>query len=141
MLPLNRRGFLGTSTCGLATAVATGSALIAQHDLPRQLEPPRPNGPSPVLEGLFLTWHRDPTTTMTIQWIGPDVPGDTLPVHYIEAHGTAWSSAKTITKPYTGTDLKVFRTELTDLAPGTDYLFRVGRNSPLFKFRTMPSKA
>jgi hypothetical protein len=39
------------------------------------------------------------------------------------------------------TDLKVFRAELTGLAPGTDYQFRIGRSSPVYRFRTMPAKA
>src|SRR5580658_5059384 len=102
MLPLHRRDFLGTSALGFAAAMATNSKLSAQSDLPRQLEPPPPSGPAPTLDGLFLTWHQDPTTTMTIQWIGPDVPPETLPVHYIARHGNAWSSATTIAKPYTG---------------------------------------
>lgn len=141
MLPLHRRDFLGTSALGLAAAMSTRSALAVNSDLPRQLEPPPPSGPAPTLDGLFLTWFQDPTTTMAIQWVGPDVPADTLPLHYIASRGTAWSTAQTITKPYTGTDLKVFRTELTGLTPGTEYLFRIGRNSPLFKFQTMPARA
>ena len=141
MAPLHRRGFLGTSTFGLAAALTSSSNTSAQSDLPRQLEPPLPNGPAPTLDGLFLTWNHDPTTTMTIQWIGADVPAETLPLHYIASNGTVWLTAQTISKPYTGTDLKVFRAELSGLTPGTDYLFRVGRNSPMYKFHTMPAKA
>lgn len=141
MLPLNRRDFLGTSTRGLTGAIASSSAILAQSELPRQLEPPPPNGPAPILNGLFLTWNHDPTTTMTIQWIGSEVSVETLPIHYLPSKGTAWLTAKTITKPFTGTDLKVYRCELTGLIPGSEYLFRVGRNSPMFKFRTMPATA
>ena len=39
------------------------------------------------------------------------------------------------------TDLKVFRTELTGLTPGTDYQFRIGKQSTVYRFRTMPAKA
>jgi hypothetical protein len=78
---------------------------------------------------------------MTIQWIGPDAPAEMLPVHYIAARGNNWHTLPTSTKPYTGTDFKVFRTEITGLLPGTEYLFRVGRNSPMYKFQTMPAKA
>jgi hypothetical protein len=141
MPPLHRREFLGTSTCGLTAALATTSTLIAQSELPRSLEPPAPTGPAPVLDSLFLTWQRDPTTTITIQWIGVEVPTETVPIHYLHTRGNAWLTAKTITKPFTGTDLKVFRCELSGLMPGSDYLFRVGRNSPLFKFHTMPATA
>src|SRR5438067_8229541 len=141
-MPLHRRAFLGTSARGLAAALAAGpAALLAQHDLPRSLEPPPPAGPPTPLDGLFLTWQRDPTTTMTVQWVGPDAPGETIPLHYVTPSAAAWSTAKTAVKPFPGTDLKVFRAELSGLAPGTDYLFRVGPNSPVHRFRTMPAKA
>ena len=52
-----------------------------------------------------------------------------------------WQPGKTILKPYTGTDLKVHRCELTELAPGTEYQFQFGSNSPVYRFRTMPAKA
>ena len=35
----------------------------------------------------------------------------------------------------------MFRAELSDLRPGTDYEFRVGKLSPAYRFRTMPAKA
>src|SRR5205807_4956799 len=45
------------------------------------------------------------------------------------------------TKPYPKTDFKVFRAELTSLLPGTEYEFRIGKQSPVYRFRTMPAKA
>jgi acid phosphatase type 7 len=51
-----------------------------------------------------------------------------------------WKVQPTTPKPYPMTDFKVFRAELTGLAPGTDYDFRVGRQSPVYRFRTMPAK-
>jgi hypothetical protein len=141
MPPLHRRGFLGTSMFGLGGVLATTATTIAHSDLPRQLEPPSPTGPSPILDGLFCTWSQDPCTTMTIQWIAPDSPVESLPLHYIPTNGTAWLTSSTICKPFPGTDLKVYRAELTGLSSGTDYLFRIGLNSPMFKFHTMPVKA
>src|SRR5262249_40492676 len=44
-------------------------------------------------------------------------------------------------RPYPQTDFKVFRAELTGLRPGADYWFRVGKQSPVYRFRTMPAKA
>src|SRR5207302_6258986 len=44
-------------------------------------------------------------------------------------------------RPYATTDLKVFRAELAHLAPGTDYQFQIGKQSPMYRFRTMPAKA
>ncbi len=39
------------------------------------------------------------------------------------------------------TDFQVFRAELTCLAPGTEYAFRIGKSSGVYRFRTMPKKA
>ncbi|HZY83379.1 MAG TPA: metallophosphoesterase family protein, partial [Gemmataceae bacterium] len=90
---------------------------------------------------LFLTWQRDPTTTMTVQWVG--VRGETTDtaVHYSPECYDEWKEQPTDAKPYPMTDLKVFRAELTGLTPGTDYEFRVGKQSPTYRFRTMPAKA
>jgi hypothetical protein len=44
-------------------------------------------------------------------------------------------------KPYPYSDFKVFRAEITGLEPGTDYQFRIGKESPIYRFRTMPAKA
>ncbi len=91
-------------------------------------------------DSLFLTWQRDPTTTMTIQWIGPSAPAGSE-IQYAKVSDTVWQAGKTILKPYPDTDLKVHRCELTDLTPGTEYKFQFGTLSPVYRFRTMPSKA
>jgi hypothetical protein len=54
----SRRGFLATSLMGLASGqcLAQGPAAVPTEDFPF-----RPST-------LFLTWQRDPTTTMTVQW-------------------------------------------------------------------------
>jgi hypothetical protein len=46
-----------------------------------------------------------------------------------------------VTRAYPLSDFKVFRAELTGLAPGTDYTFKIGKQSPAYRFRTMPAKA
>ena len=82
---------------------------------------------------------------MTIQWVG--TTGETADTNIYFASGapTFWNGgfqvAKTKTSPYPKTDFKIFRTELTGLKPGTDYQFRIGRQSPTYRFRTMPAKA
>ena len=57
------------------------------------------------------------------------------------ARAGLWKSQPTVAKPYPKTDFKVFRSELTGLAPGTDYEFRIGKASPTYRFKTMPAKA
>src|SRR5262245_31311237 len=61
---------------------------------------------------LFLTWQRDPTTTITIQWIGPSSGTDTAIAFKPFGDGGFQRSA-TATKPYPNTDLEVHRCELT----------------------------
>jgi hypothetical protein len=142
MVAVDRRSFLGTSVRGLAAALAAGPYLLgrlAATDAP---------GSHP--DTLFLTWQRDPTTTMTVQWVGaageaPDIFGTTAPV---AAHGNtpaivagAWLPAHTTSRPFPFTDLRVYRAELTGLHPGTEYQFRIGSFAPTYRFRTMPAKA
>jgi hypothetical protein len=100
---------------------------------------------------LFLTWQRDPTTTMTVQWIGAVGETSETKVYYAAEGSTTrpatapatepWLAQTPLIRPYPMTDLKVFRAELTDLRPDTSYRFRVGKSSPTYRFRTMPAKA
>lgn len=89
---------------------------------------------------LFLTWQSDPTTTMTVQWVGPE-PTIAEPIQYATVENPVWRVAQIFLKPYPNTDLKVHRCELTGLKPGTEYQFQIGNAEPTFRFRTMPAKA
>jgi hypothetical protein len=136
MLSPSRRAFLGTSLAALSS-----SRLLGQTR-PNQATPAAEKDDAPFQPNtLFLTWQRDPTTTMTVQWVG--AVGETADptVSYTVAKTNAWQKTPSITKPYPMTDLKVFRAELTGLTPGTDYEFRIGKSSPTYRFRTMPAKA
>lgn len=147
----SRRSFLASSVAGLASsrllaadspASAPATAPSTQPTLPKAAEDP-PFQPST----LFLTWQRDPTTTMTVQWIG--VTGETADtkVYFSEPNAVTerlglWRSSVTpTTHRYPNTDFKVFRAELTGLKPDTTYHFRIGKSSPTYNFRTMPAKA
>ena len=76
MTALNRRAFMRSSAGGLASVLFAGHGLSAAE--PREVAPP----PRPVIspvpdkltpqDTLFLTWQRDPTTTITAQWVGSD---------------------------------------------------------------------
>ena len=89
---------------------------------------------------LFLTWQGDPTTTVTIQWIAPETSAEKS-INCRPLLGSVASKTKTITKPFSQTDLKVHRAELTGLEPGSEYQFQIGTDSPAYRFRTMPAKA
>src|SRR5207253_9423627 len=124
MFSSSRRAFLGASLAGLTSARVLGAdssdepLLKVRDDAPFQ-----PNT-------LFLTWQRDPTTTMTVQWIGtsgetadtkiyyrPTVPKFSTP--HAAAAGVApavaaplWYVQPTTARPSPTTDFKVFRAEL-----------------------------
>ncbi|MBX3437675.1 MAG: metallophosphoesterase family protein [Planctomycetaceae bacterium] len=131
---LNRRGFLGTSLGGL-TALSLGGRLIGDDAAP--VVGAVPQAP---YDSLFLTWQQDPTTTVTIQWVGPEV-GAQVPLQFAPHRGTIWQPAAATPRPFRGTDLKVYRCELTGLSPGAEYKFQVGQQPAVYRFRTMPAKA
>lgn len=154
----SRRLFLGTSF----STLGAGSFLLAQE--PKEKTPDWftrklvPEDPAFQPNTLFLTWHKDPTTTMVIQWIG--VRGETsdTTITYTadkaawyapqksekdkttDPKSNPWKSQKPDSKPYPRTDFQVFRAELTGLTPGTEYAFRIGKSSGTYRFRTMPAK-
>ncbi|MBA4188147.1 MAG: hypothetical protein C0467_09030 [Planctomycetaceae bacterium] len=145
----NRRGFLGAGFGGLTAALAAGPTLLAQDTPPAIPADERAFNP----DTLFLTWQRDPTTTMTVQWVGRTRESDDPVVRYADRGKGVWVTGPLTTRqpfpvftttfgfPTGPTDLSVFRAELTGLTPGTEYEFRIGTNSPIYRFRTMPSKA
>ncbi len=135
MFPPSRRAFLGATLAGLASGRLLGA------DPPAPAATAVPDDPAFQPSTLFLTWQRDPTTTMTVQWVGTAGETSDTTVYYTSAAVGPWQAKATTAKPYPGTDFKVFRAELTDLGPGTDYQFGIGRRSPVYRFRTMPAKA
>jgi hypothetical protein len=130
----SRRAFLGTSLAGLACGLLRADALVDTVTKAADDPPFQP-------DTLFLTWQRDPTTTMTVQWIGARGETADTRITYKTLKADDWQTEATTAKPYPETDLKVFRAELTGLNPGTDYQFRIGKASPAYRFRTMPAKA
>ncbi|MBS0210967.1 MAG: metallophosphoesterase family protein [Planctomycetes bacterium] len=130
----DRRQFLGTSLGGLAGLAAAGLPAwsIARETATAQGK----------LDSLFLTWQRDPTTTMTVQWLAPASTAADATVRCTLAKGEGSAhTAGAAHKPYPMTDLQVFRAELTGLKPGTEYQFTVGKGETSYRFRTMPAKA
>jgi hypothetical protein len=135
MFSPSRRLFLGASL----TALASGRAFAA--DAPAAAVPKARDDFPFQPNTLFLTWQRDPTTTMTVQWVGARGETADTAVYFSPECFDDWKQQPTVTKPYPMTDLKVFRAELTGLTPGTDYELRIGKQSPTYRFRTMPAKA
>lgn len=97
--------------------------------------------PSYDPRALFLTWQRDPTTTMTVQWLGAENDAVERPIWFAK-HGTnAWHKKPAAARQFPMTDHSILRAELEGLEPDTEYVFRVGLDSAEQRFRTMPAKA
>ncbi|HTU22187.1 MAG TPA: metallophosphoesterase family protein [Gemmataceae bacterium] len=135
MFSPSRRLFLGSSLAGL------GAACLFAKDDPAKSLPKLTDDPPFRPDTLFLTWQRDPTTTMTVQWVGALGETTDTTVYHASFRKLCWGSKPAVAHPYPRTDLKVFRAELTGLEPGTDYQFWIGKQSPIYHFRTMPAKA
>jgi hypothetical protein len=96
-------------------------------------------GREPV--GLFLTWRRDPATTMVIDWHTVGESGAPVLWHRRAGGGASWArvSARTIPFPHSGRS--IHRVELTGLEPDATYEFRPGEGARGYRFRTMPREA
>ena len=136
MNALDRRGFFA-STLGLSAALSSQGMAA---DPKRELAPmPRRFVNRP--DNLFLTWEQDPTTTMTIQWVGKEDPTADTTIRYTTGFPNLTMVQKPQVRPFPMPGMKVFRTTLKNLKPDTTYFFEIGRQSATMKFRTMPAKA
>src|SRR3954454_7855440 len=135
MSELDRRRFLQSASLAIAGGCAQCVFGTAPSDAPKFAE-------QPTFEptALFLTWQRDPTTTMTIQWVGLEADAAKRPVWYAKKGSQKWHKKGYSSRRFPASDDWILRAELTSLDPGTDYVFRVGTDSAEQCFRTMPAK-
>lgn len=139
MPSVHRRQFLGATLSGLAAATAFPQWMLAA-DKAKPAETAKTDSAVIGPDTLFLTWQRDPTTTMTIQWVAAESAA--LPtIDFATVETPVWQRSQTMTKVYPNTDLKVYRCELTGLKPGTEYQFQIDHAEPTYRFRTMPARA
>lgn len=115
----------GVLLSGLLGAVST----VASGDTSTPFDPP----------AVYVTWQRDPTTTITIQWHSGAGQDDA--VQYQRLDGGGWRTATGSHHAISYSDRMVHVVELTGLEPGTDYRFRFGEDSAIYTFRTMPRDA
>src|SRR5271154_3775011 len=85
MFDLTRRGFLQTASFLVGGAYA--NSLFADG---AQQAPAFASKPSYQPTALFLTWQRDPTTTMTIQWVGDEKDAVNRPICYAKEGSNLW---------------------------------------------------
>jgi hypothetical protein len=141
MNPLDRRGFFGLS------ALSVGSLFAADPETAPRPRLVTPSG-TPVggRDTLFLTYSGDPTTSVTVQWVDEFDPTADVTVRHSRAFtfpplDSGWTATRTTTAPFPLTKLTRHRANLTGLTPGTEYRFRIGTRSPIYRFRTMPATA
>lgn len=88
---------------------------------------------------VYLTWEHSPQTTMTIQWITSVKEPSEPFVEYIES---GHRSVKTVkASRYSFPDESpyfLFRAELKNLTPNTEYAFKIVPGTELYKFKTLP---
>ena len=135
MSSFDRRRFLQSASLAVAGGYARFALGETSPELPKFAEQP-----TFTPQALFLTWQRDPTTTMTVQWLGSEEEGAQRPVWFAKKGSQAWCKQGYSTRRFPKCDRWIFRSELTGLEPGTDYVFRIGADSSEQGFRTMPAK-
>lgn len=131
--PLGRREFIvGGSIAGVA-GCTRDRAGEDQSD-----GDPSPGDSSEPL-ALLLTWQRDPTSTMTIDWHSKqdEVVDPTLSSR--EAGTEEWEDVSADTNPFDLFERDIHRVELDGLESATTYEFRVD-DSRVYTFRTLPGQ-
>lgn len=85
------------------------------------------------ITALYLSWYADPTTTMAIQWHTPqDEYGNTIVLETADGE-TQFDGEHTALE-----QILVHKVALENLEPNTEYAFRIGSDSKVYKFRTAP---
>ncbi|MAG58701.1 MAG: hypothetical protein CMJ83_20625 [Planctomycetes bacterium] len=100
----------------------------------------RPSPPPGTVVAVYLTWQRDPTTTMTVIWhtIGPvDDPAVTSAT----TTGDSWTRTAARSRPLPHSDRVVHVAEITQLQPDTLYRLRLPDFERERRFQTLPTHA
>jgi hypothetical protein len=135
MSEVDRRRFLQCASLAVAGGYADVVFGKTPCGVPKFAERPTFEPPA-----LFLTWQSDPTTTMTVQWIGSEADGAKRPVWYAKKGSQKWRTKGYSNRRFPVSDDWILRAELIGLEPDTDYAFRIGTDSAEQYFRTMPAK-
>lgn len=137
-MSLDRRFFIQSSSLLLAGGL---SGLLDQNRFAFGA-PQFAKIPSFQPRALTATWQRDPTTTMTLQWLSKnEEDGLTRNLWYRQSGHKTWREVSHVARRFPHSDLWQFRAELTGLVPDATYRIRIGLDSPQVSVRTMPAKA
>ena len=91
-----------------------------------------------IPESFLLTWQRDPSSTMTIDW-HPTSGTDAI-LEYRLLGEQEWIRIEGDDVQIPGIDRTFRRSELTGLQPDQRYEFRFNEEPPVYQFRTMPDQ-
>ncbi len=88
--------------------------------------------------GLYLTWQKDPTSTMTIDW--HTLPEDHAKpfIYYRQKDRHEWSKEQGNNFDFPNSDRIVNRIELTGLKANTTYHFKFDGFERVYQFTTLP---
>ena len=90
--------------------------------------------------GLMLTWQRDPSTTMTIDWHETSPLEKPVLLHRRKG-ADAWKGSTPVASDFPHAPGRtVYRVELTGLEPDAVYEFRPAERERPYHFRTMPKR-
>ena len=90
--------------------------------------------------GLNLTWQGDPATAITVDW-HVESPDQAAELEFRVSGEGNWEPhgvAETLDFPFS--PRYIHRNEVTGLQPDTEYEFRFGAQSAVYRFRTMPAE-
>lgn len=154
---MHSSSFLGRAAL---SALALATSALAQAATPATKSPapaaPVALAPAPLPVALYLTWQRDPVTTMTVHWHTDWTEGFTdsvLEYRQVADVNSAWSRATGHAAQMPFTNRMVHTVEITGLRGDTIYEFRLGRlttresdgeflfhpHGTVQKFRTLPA--
>lgn len=142
----DRRSFLQTSLAGVASLSSLHGVSILRGAEGQGVADPVLDEDAPQFrkgdpDTLFLTWLRDPTTTIAAVWVGQELPDDEVEVRCSALEGDSWNRVKPVRRPYPAGGLSVYQAEVTGLTPGSQYKLRIGKGKVDHLFQTMPAKA
>lgn len=90
---------------------------------------------------IYLTWQRDPATTMTIQWISHTEEKQSNIVYSPLKEEGKWNSVGGETLPFPqAPQYLIHRVEIRNLRPDTEYLFKVLSYPKEYRFLTAPTR-
>jgi acid phosphatase type 7 len=114
----------------LAIVVPAGCLLESNLEIaPQATQPP---------DSFLLSWQRDPSTTMTVDWHSS--PGTYAALEFRRLGDEGWMPTEGDRVGVPGTNRSFRRTELIGLLPNQRYEFRFNGEPPVYQFRTMPAR-